>query len=588
MAVTAGGRVAIDDGLRRRLTVLSIGFAVISSVVFLLGLVDVFHRWTLIAVAAAGATLALPFLPREVAPARAAWRRADRSRRLVVATAAIVLVDVILSAAPPTSGDAIAYHLSAPKLWLEAGRIFPVWWSWQSFQPFSAEMHFALALALEGGRAAMVVGSLFAAFSAACVYGLARALAGTHVAAVAALLWVGQGVFVWEATGGFVELLLAGFVALAAWHVVALRETGRAGDAAWAGLSAGLAAAVKYHGLVFLPVLAVLALLAIGRGRRILALAAFAALACIALPWYVRNWIVTGNPAYPFLADVFGGRYLDAATRYDLDQSLAGTGIPGIARLPIFPLEFLLHTDRYERGYSFSPALFALPLVAVAVGTRMLRLIALGIVVYLVVWWEEMQQVTRYLLPVLPFAAVLAGWAAAWLWEQRTPGRRVLLTLAAVTAIPLVAITGLFAWRTAPGALGLEREGRYVQRLTGTYDAFRWLDTRLPPDGRVLVGIRDLYWLDRPYAAYDITLFNFGQPTQQAVARMRRYDVRYLAFLNGGLPTPLQPLRPRLERLARLDVPLVTSRTLGRTSHEQLDVWAWCDARGDPCKRTAG
>jgi 4-amino-4-deoxy-L-arabinose transferase-like glycosyltransferase len=581
MAVTAGGRVAIDDGLRRRLTIFAVGFATLSLLVFLLGVVDTFDRWVLVAVALVAAALALPFLPREVRAARAAWPRAGASRWLVVTAAAIVLLDLILAAAPPTSGDAIAYHLSAPKLWLDAGHIFPVWWSWQSFQPFSAEMFFALALALEGGRAAMILGAAFGAFSAASVYGLTRELAGTTAAAIASLLWVGQGVFVWEATGGFVELLLAGFVALAAWHVAALRRTGRVSDAAWAGLGAGLAAAVKYHGLIFLPVLAALAVW-FGNGRRRAALASFAILACVAVPWYARNWIVTGNPTYPFLAGVFGGKYLDAATRYDLDQSLNATGIPGLARLPIFPLEFLLHTDKYERGYAFSPALFALPLYAVAVGSRAFRLIGLGILVYLVVWWEEMQQVTRYLLPILAFAAVLAGWAAVRLWNARPLGRRVLLAVALIAVVPFVAITGLFAWRTGAGALGVESEGRYVQRLTGTYDAFRWLDTRLPPHGRVLVGIRDLYWLDRPYAAYDVPLFNFGQPPQQAVARMRKYDVRYLAFVNGALPTPLQHLR--VKRLARLDVPFVTSRTLGRTSHEILDVWAWCDARGDPCR----
>jgi hypothetical protein len=37
--------------------------------------------------------------------------------------------------------------------------------------------------------------------------------------------------------------------------------------------------------------------------------------------------------------------------------------------------------------------------------------------------------------------------------------------------------------------------------------------------------------------------------------------------------------------LARLDVPFVTSRTLGRVEHEELDVWAWCAARGNPCQR---
>jgi hypothetical protein len=60
--------------------------------------------------------------------------------------------------------------------------------------------------------------------------------------------------------------------------------------------------------------------------------------------------------------------------------------------------------------------------------------------------------------------------------------------------------------------------------------------------------------------------------------------VRYLAFVNGEPPTPLVPIRPQLRLLARLDVPFVTSRALGRVEHETLYVWAWCAGRGDPCR----
>lgn len=581
MVLTGGGRLAIEDGLRRRLTVFTVGYAFLALLLLALGYAHAFHRSVLVAVALAGAVAALPFLPGELRAACGAWRTAGWMRRPLVAIAVLLALDVVLASAPPTSGDAIAYHLSAPKEWLEAGRIFPIWWDWNTFQPFTTEFHQALGQALWNGRAAMVVTALLGGFSACCVYGLARELAGRRAAAVAAVVWVAQGMFVWESTGGFVELALAGFIALSAWHLVALHRSRRPADALWAGLAAGVAGGTKYHGLVFLAVFALLVPLLVQR-RRGLAFGLFAAAAAVALPWYVRNWIVAGNPLYPFAAGTFGGKYLDAGSRYDLNQSLSGYGLHGLWRLPFFPLEFLLHTGRYERGYSFSPALFLLAPVGVVLGGRWARLLGLGTLAYLVVWWEALHQVTRYLLPVLPFAAVLTGIAAVALWEHRGRARAYLGVVAVVTAIPFIAIAGLFTWRIGPGALGTESTAAFVQKQTGTYDAFRWLDEHLPPQGRVLLGIRDAYWLNRPHAVFDVPLFNYRQETSDTVARMRRYDVRYLAFFNGP-PTPLEPLRGRLHLLARLDVPFVTSRTLGRVEHEELDVWAWCDARGNPC-----
>jgi 4-amino-4-deoxy-L-arabinose transferase-like glycosyltransferase len=419
------------------------------------------------------------------------------------------------------------------------------------------------------------------------VFALTRELFGTRAASVATLLWVGHGAFLWEATGGFIDLELGGFVALGTTHLLAYRRSRRASDAAWAGLAAGIAIGTKFHGLLFLAPFALLVLLWSRPGvrARVRALAGFAALATVGLPWYVYNWVVGGNPLYPFASTIFGGKYLDEGVRVDLQQSWAGYGLHGIWRLPIFPLEFLLHTANYERGYSFSPALFILPIAALVVTRRRTQLVlAAVIVVYLVLWWEAMHQITRYLLPVLPFAAALGGFAAVELWKRRR-GRLTLAGIAVLTVVPLIAISGLFAWRIAPGALGTESQGRFVQRLTGTYDAFQWLDHRLPPQGRVLIGVRNLYWLDRPSVAFDLALFSYHQDTKTALERMRHYDVRYVAFIAGSLPPQLEPIRPQLRRLATLDVPLVTSRALNKTFHTNLVVWAWCDARGDPCKQ---
>ena len=156
--------------------------------------------------------------------------------------------------------------------------------------------------------------------------------------------------------------------------------------------------------------------------------------------------------------------------------------------------------------------------------------------------------------------------------------------VAIVTTLPFVAITGLFTWRIGPGAAGTESTPVFVQKQTGTFDAFAWLDHNLPPEGRVLIGIRDAYWLNRPYAVFDVPLFNYRQSTVDSLSRMSRYDVRYVAFLNGQLPPSLVPISRQLRLLAKLDVPFVTSRTLGRVQHEQLFVWAWCAARDHSCR----
>jgi hypothetical protein len=571
--VTLGGRLPIGDGLRRRATIFACGFAVLELVALLLGSVHAFRPAALDPIAVVFGVVGVAAVVRETPHALRAWRGLGRVRWLVGTTAAIVLLDAVLAMAPPTSGDALAYHLTAPKLWLGARHMYPIWWNWPTFQPFATEMHFAYAQALWSGAAAVVVGAGLGGYSAVCVYGFTRELAGRTAGAVAATLWVAQGFFLWEATGAFVELALSAFVALAFWHLVAYLRSPSAIDAALAGLALGFAASTKIQALLFAPALLIGLLARTGR-RTAVAVAALCGIG-VAFPWYLRAWIQTGNPIYPL---GFGGKYWDKAAAADYTAEWRGYGIQGIWHLPFFPLEFLAQTGHYERGYAFGPALFILPIAALFLRRRWIWWIVAGEIAYLLVWWQGMHQITRYLLPALALSCALSGYAAVELWRMRPWGLRLDLVLGVATALPLLAITGLFVSQVGPGVVGTESTGAFVQRLTGSYDALHWLDTRLPPGGRVMLfGARNLYWLDRPYVRATPPLFPDSEPASVTLRRMAQYHVRYVASLAGVPPVAVAA---HSRQIAELPVDVVTSRTLGRLSSapETLRVYEWCGA----------
>lgn len=573
--------LGLSPDLRGRASAFALGFGLLAVVAFGLGRTGRFEPRLLAAIALTGAALGLLAVVRDAPRVVSSWRAAGAGRWAVAATVVVVSYYVLLASAPPTSGDALTYHLAAPKIWLAEGRVTDLWWeSFTTFQPFAVQMHYAYALALAGGGAATAVGAALSGLGAACVYGLARALVSPGVAALAALLWVCQGIFLWEATGAFVDLVTAAFVALGAWHVVELLRGDRSA-AGWAGLAAGLAASTKYFGLLAVAALGAATALGIRAGSRArLAAAALFALAAaaVALPWYVKNALVTGDPFYPALADVLGARYWGpAGERYLLEKDEA-RGVDGLWRLPLLPLEFVLHRDRFDRGYSISPAFALLAPLALAFNRRWAPVLAAAAAAYAVFWFEVLLQIPRYLLPVLPFAAVLAAFAVVQLWRRGGWARRYAVVAVAVSAAPFLAMTAAFSRQILPGALGLEPERVYVQRLTGTYDAFRWVDAHLPPEGRIFVGWGGLYWLDRPYATYSQPFFGWGTPTAETVERMRLIDVRFLMFRKDRLPEALAGLRPELRPIAELEFAHVTSRTLGRAEPDTFVVYRWTGA----------
>ena len=136
------------DALAALLTRVAAGTIVTATVVFALGRAGVFHEWLLdgltIALAAVGAVSAVRLRPRLTLPPQ------RLVRVLLVLVAVALLLDVVAAAAPPTSGDALKYHLTLPDRWLEIGSIDDPFWRYEAFSPFALEMLYAQALSLAG------------------------------------------------------------------------------------------------------------------------------------------------------------------------------------------------------------------------------------------------------------------------------------------------------------------------------------------------------------------------------------------------------------------------------------------------------
>jgi hypothetical protein len=178
------------------LTRLAFGSTVWSVALLGLGRVGLFDRRLLVVltcVAAAAGALSLRGLPRP--------RLGDGlSRILLLAVAAALVLDLVAATAPPTSADALKYHLALPKLWLQLGSVGDPFWRWEGFNPSGVEMLYAQGLALGGGSTAAALHAVLAVLCALAVYGLGRELGGPLAGATASFLFVLQGIVTWEAT----------------------------------------------------------------------------------------------------------------------------------------------------------------------------------------------------------------------------------------------------------------------------------------------------------------------------------------------------------------------------------------------------
>ncbi|MEM1178040.1 MAG: hypothetical protein AAGM22_06840 [Acidobacteriota bacterium] len=429
----------------------------ILSITALAGFIDALGRTSLLAGAAAVTALG-GWLRRKEAPARkrrrrVPWAGAALPWRLA---GAVVAVDTLLALPkPPSSWDAMTYHLFLPARWLQEGRIFHVptvfFDNVAAFSPQNGALLHLWQMALSGGDALTTAAQgLFVLTAAAALYRLALELgaprhAAAWVAPPAVLLVPARA---WGYTAN-VDVFMATFaVAGLAW-TVAYRRRGERGDLLAASLAAGLAAGSKTAGLVIAAgLLTTLAAATLYRSilkertprAAALALAVSAAAATLAGGyWYFRNWALFGNPLFPLDFGIGPLRFAGAYTSDALRGSFLHVDWPLWTKT----------VDITVGRLSWILALLAAGLGAVTARRdhRLGAVTVMGLAAFWVYFCYAIQPYnnqTRFLIPGLWLA--LVGWAPA---IARLAGRRR-RTIAGLTVagVSWLATTPQVAWRT--------------------------------------------------------------------------------------------------------------------------------------------
>ena len=526
---------------------LGAGFHAVSLTI--LAMVHQFRRGPILAFTAAMLLGSVPFAARAL-PVRAwlaARRRLDRTETLgVVVLMVILLATLFATLAPPSSMDALVYHLRVPREFAGTGtwnRLDVV----QSFQPMYVEMLFGEGLVVGGGVVAALVHWVLGLGAVAAAAAWGRRLGGDAV--WAAVIFCATGLYVWESTSAFIDLGLALFSALAFWW-----STETEGDwlpAILGGTFAGLAAGSKFTGLI-VGLFAGGASVAVvwpdwRRGlRRLVVIGGLAML--IALPWYVRNALLTGNPIYPLANRLFGKPWVAFSTvPYGYGNDLL--------HLLSSPFDLLARGQVFDQGWSIGPALLALVPVGVAARKSRLTwilLAALGL--WWLVWYFSSPQ-TRLLLPVLPMAAGLASVGLRVIRDRGSRSVRILATVALmITAGGGLAIAALEVKMSAKVIVGLESDAEYLERNSWNYSAYEAVNRTVPEYAKVAsVGAgHNLFYSDR-------TIRYLGE-TERSLADLRGEGFTHELWIGS---CPLGPVGDGRRSLTEGTYPLRASRLIG-------------------------
>jgi hypothetical protein len=495
------------------------------------------------------------------------WRsRLERNKRasagnaaMAVCTALVLLGTATATLAPVTDGDALCYHLEVPKVFLRCGAVGFDADLHETVYPLVTELLYCLALQFRGPVACRGIQWLMGLALAANVTALARPSVGQRA------WWAGAIVLLVPAVSNGMsaplnDVALAAFGTASIFAWTRLQERPSRSAAAVAGFFAGLTMGVKYPGLVLGAMLvAVTALRAlVGRRPRSfrertgwLALAAIYLAAAVTAGgwWYLRAYIYTGNPVYPFFKSVFSGA--------GLNEVLAPIKRPlGVTPLNLFfalaPLS--LEPDRFDSfSHQFGPVfLLFLPAVFLErAPRRVLGLLALSYS-FLMICMTQRQSMRFLLLALGPMAVSVAFLASRWC-DRRTVAARLLFGLL-LSLLGLEACLAVARSRHALSVvIGRESASEFLARREPTFTVGQWVKTNLPMGARLIGQDHRGFYFPRPYTMElahrrRTGLGSRGEPPSQIVAALRASGFTHL-LLCPPIPETAVEFDPALGRL---------------------------------------
>lgn len=491
----------------------ALGLAAFGTAAFILAATHLLYEWVARAAVLACVAFSAALLWRSARGARDFLRRSITGASagvvaLGTVSALFALTLLIRVGLPPVEWDVLVYHLYLPKVFAEAHRFVYLPRLVYSSMPLGAEMMFTWAYLWDGLGAAAAVAPLINILMVVATWRLARRYLDNLWAAAAAFLLLFTPSFAAAVGTAYVDFVVGAFVVMAL--VVYLNGFRRYADAALGGVLLGAALAVKYTGAYALVALAPVICLDIVKRRLPLRYAAVFLLTAFAVvsPWLVKAFVERGNPVFPALYGVFGGR--------DLSAEAAAAIVPALRRIGMGRgvIDYILLPYRVSvmggSGYGrFAGSLWPFSFLMVPLALiwfRRWRLL-LFTVLYFAAWAYLMSQQLRFLSAVYATLAVLtagvfAAAADVFKGAARAAGRFVVIGLAAVLGcllnVPniLAGLEGLRYYETA----GAEK---YLRDRAPCYAADKFVNETLPENAVVLMMFDDcLLYLERR-AIYD-------------------------------------------------------------------------------------
>lgn len=410
---------------------------------------------------------------------------------LLILFGILAAINLIGTLSPEYSFDALWYHLTLPKIFIENHKIFFIEGNifYYSLMPKLGEMLFTPLLMFGNETLAKLIQWTFGILTSIVVYKISRKYFDENVSFLAVLIFYANLVVAWESTVAYIDLVRTFFEAMGLWGFLNWYETK---DRKWLIESAVMIGlAISSKNLAIGTIAIFFALFLISDKDKLLALKNsiyFSAVAILtALPWFIYSFVQSRNPFYPFF---------DKRIVYDTSSGLNVLNISADiiniflkAADPISPIYiiFIPLLIIYFRKFDFP-----------------LKLITFYSISAIIIWLITPRTGGgRFLLPYLPALSVLV--IAIILHIKNISLRKFSYSLIIFIFITTIFYRGFINLRYVPVILGIESKDEFLTKnlnfnFGDFYDTDGFFKQNIKKsDKALLFGFHNMYYVNFPF-----------------------------------------------------------------------------------------
>ncbi|KKQ35185.1 MAG: Dolichyl-phosphate-mannose-protein mannosyltransferase protein [Microgenomates group bacterium GW2011_GWA2_37_6] len=405
-------------------------------------------------------------------------------------------VNLIGALGPELSFDALWYHLTLPKIFLESrsidfisGGLF-----YYSVMPKLSEMLFIPGLVFGNEVIPKLTQWIFGILTSIVIYKISRRYFDEKLSIIGSLIFYGSLVVAWESTTAYVDLIRTFFEVMALWGFLIWFEKK---DRKWLVESAimlGLAISTKLIAIGSLLIFAVVMIYVFTNNKRyikqfITNIHVYMYISIfISFPWFAYAFLTTGNPLYPIFSD-----YFPVGFSADL--------LNPINLLRDFFILFFRAPDPISPIYAI-----VLPLAFVMFGkfNKQQRVIGIYCLLALIVWYFIPRTGGgRFFLPYLPAFSILTITVLANI--RQIALRKYIISLVIFVSLITAIYRGIANAKFVPVILGTQTKNDFLTKNLNFnygdfYDTDGWFDRSIKDSDKVLLyGFHNLYYVNFPF-----------------------------------------------------------------------------------------